>query len=85
MTGPHGTEADQIVVAEIRAELARQRITQLALADQLGVSRAWVTRRLSGETSLSVGDIAKIAGQLGVAVAKLTAPVDAITEGAGKE
>lgn len=74
--GRVGTDADLTVAAEIRAELARQRITHAALAEQLGVSRVYVTRRLNGETPLSVGDVARIADLLGVALAQLTAPVD---------
>ena len=70
------TQADELVAGEIRAALARARMTQSALADQLGVSRAWVSRRLSGEVPLSVGDVALIAGQLGVAFASLAAPLD---------
>lgn len=71
-----GAKADLVVAAEIRAELGRQRITQAALADKLGVSRPYLSRRLSGETPLSVGDVAAIAELLGVAVSTFTAPVD---------
>lgn len=68
--------ADQLVAGEIRAELGRQRRTQAELADQLGVSRPWLSRRLSGETPLAVGDVAAIADALGVSLGTLTAPVD---------
>lgn len=71
-----GAQADQLVAGEIRAELARQRRSQAELATQLGVSRPWLSRRLSGETPLSVGDIANIADALGVALSDLMAPVD---------
>lgn len=73
------THADELVAGEIRAELARARITQSALAEQLGVSRTWVSRRLSGEVPLSVGDVAAIAERLGVSFTTLAAPVDADT------
>lgn len=74
--GNGATEADKIVAAEIRAELARQQISQAALAERLGVSRPYVTRRLKGDTPISVGDVAAIADILGVPVANFTAPVD---------
>ncbi|MQA84085.1 MAG: helix-turn-helix domain-containing protein [Streptosporangiales bacterium] len=67
---------DSIVAAEIRAELARQRISHSALAEKLGVSRAYLSRRLSGDTPLSVPDLAAIAAILGVPISKLTEPAD---------
>lgn len=77
------THADELIAAEIRAELARARITQSALAEQLNVSPAWVSRRLSGEVRLSVGDVAAIAQKLGLSFSKLAAPVDDETKPAG--
>lgn len=76
VSADRGGQADQLVAGEIRAELARQRMTQADLATQLGVSRPWLSRRLSGETPLSVGDMVVIAEALDVPVATLTAPVD---------
>lgn len=68
--------AEDAVAAEIRAELARQRLTQTALASRLQVARPYLARRLNGETSLTVGDVAAIAAALGVKVADLTRTVD---------
>lgn len=73
---PPEVEADALVAAEIRAELARQRMTHGRLAEELGVSRAYLSRRLNGDTPLSITDVAAIAGILGVPVAQLTRPVD---------
>ena len=67
-----GAEATELVAAEIRAALARQRITQSALAERLGVSHAWVSRRLSGEVPLTIPDVTQIAAELGVEVSSLT-------------
>ena len=67
---------DDLVAAEIRAELARQRVSHAALAGQLGVSRPYLSRRLSGETPLSVADVARIAELLGVPVSQFTAAID---------
>lgn len=75
-TRDRGEAADLTVAAEIRAELGRQRLSQTDLARRLGVSRPWVSRRLSGQTALSIADIARIADDLGVAVTHFVAPVD---------
>jgi transcriptional regulator with XRE-family HTH domain len=73
---PSTPDADLTVAAEIRAELGRQRISQADLARRLGVSRPWVSRRLNGDTALTIGDIATIADNLGVPVTHFVAPVD---------
>jgi cyanate lyase len=52
--------------AEVRAELARQRKTQSALAEALGRSEAYVTRRLTGEVAFNLEEIESVAGFLGV-------------------
>ena len=67
---------DDLVAAEIRAEIARQRVSHAALAAKLGVSRPYLSRRLSGETPLSVADVARIADALGVPATQFTAPLD---------
>jgi transcriptional regulator with XRE-family HTH domain len=68
--------ATELVAAEIRAEMARQRVSHADVAAKLGVSRPWLSRRLSGDTSMSVDDVAKIAEALGVPLAQFTAPID---------
>ena len=55
----------------MRAELGRQRRTGAWLAEQLGVSTAYVSRRLSGEFPMTIEDLHRIAAALGVAVADL--------------
>jgi transcriptional regulator with XRE-family HTH domain len=76
MATPSTPDADLTVAAEIRAELGRQRISQADLARRLGVSRPWVSRRLNGDTALTIGDIATIADNLGVPVTHFVGPVD---------
>ena len=53
------------VASEIRAELARQRITQSTLAERLGEAQTWVSRRVNpGSTRrqpLSLDDLVRIA------------------------
>jgi hypothetical protein len=73
-------------IAEIRAELGRQNMTRAGLADRLGVERNWIHYRLSGETSLRVDDVERIAAALGVPISQLlpTATTDSpATVGAG--
>jgi len=69
-------EAQATVAGEIRAELARQGREQQELARQLGHKPSWLSRRLSGETKMSVGDLKAIARMLGVPVAQLAKPLD---------
>lgn len=53
------------VSAELRAEIARQRITTTSLAARLGRPRSWLDRRLSGSV-LTVDDVHAISKQLGL-------------------
>jgi len=54
------------VSAEIRAEMARQKITQNVLAQRLGWSRAALSRRVTGGTGWTVNELQAVAEQLGV-------------------
>ena len=57
------------VAAEARAELARQSLSFSALARKLGVSEAWVRRRIGGASPIlspTLADLQQIAGALGV-------------------
>jgi transcriptional regulator with XRE-family HTH domain len=58
--------------AEVRAEIARQQITQDGLAARLGVSQTWVSRRINGNTAFSTEDLDLVARALGVPVANFT-------------
>lgn len=65
------------VAAEIRAELARRKISGRSLAVQLGWSTTTGHRRLSGTQPLTVEDIARIADFLGVPIGQLLPDVAA--------
>lgn len=65
--------AAEDVVASLRAELARKGRSQTWLADQLGESKHWVSRRFAGQTDLAVEDLIRMAGALDVAPADLMA------------
>lgn len=54
------------VEAEIRAEMARQRISQIGLSVRVHQSQAWVSRRLSGVVPISLDDLELIAHALDV-------------------
>ena len=70
--------APESVIAEIRAEMGRQDINGNQLAERLGTSEMWVSRRLSGVTPLRVADLIRIADALGVPITQfLPAPASA--------
>jgi transcriptional regulator with XRE-family HTH domain len=49
------------VAKEIRAELQRQRMTQIELADKLGWPISNLRRRLNGETDITVDELFAVA------------------------
>lgn len=59
------------VAGEVRAEMARARISGVALAGHLGKSHAYVSRRLTGVVPFNVAELQKIAEILGVPVEQL--------------
>lgn len=58
----------EIVAAEIRAEMGRQRYTGRSLAMRLGWPPMYLSRRLSGRTSFDLNDVDLIARALEVPV-----------------
>lgn len=54
------------VAAELRAELARQRITGRELARRLGRSSNWASMKTSGAQRLSLDELEQVAGVLGL-------------------
>jgi len=72
MVQPH-----ERVAAEVRAELARQRISQTQLAERLNISQAGISRRLSGETPFEINELVAIAEFLCVPVARFLPEVAA--------
>lgn len=64
----------EIVTAEIRAELARQRKTFAQLAIMLGVNPATITRRMAGHYPWTTEELEKTARWLGIPVADLVSP-----------
>jgi transcriptional regulator with XRE-family HTH domain len=64
----------EAVAEEVRAALARRRVSASALARKLGKSQTYVWRRLSGETAFDTDDLEAIAGILDVTVVDLLPP-----------
>lgn len=62
------------VAEEIRAMMARRRMTGAGLARALGVSEAWVSYRLSGKQAIDLNDLERIAEVLGIAPQDLLPP-----------
>lgn len=59
------------LIATLRAELARRELTQSDLAETLGISRAGITDRFKGRTSITVDELILIAERLDLPVADL--------------
>lgn len=56
---------------EVRAELARQRMSQLTLASRMALSQPALSRRLNGDLSFTIADLDLIARILQVPMTKL--------------
>ena len=54
------------VAANVRAELARRRVSQTKVAEHLGVSRQNVAQRLNGTVDFRVGELITIASLLNI-------------------
>lgn len=68
----------QRVAAEVRAEVARQSVTQDHIAQILGVAQPNVSRRLNGKQPFDTDELDKLAAAFGVPVDRfLTAPAPA--------
>nr|WP_146177648.1 helix-turn-helix transcriptional regulator [Sphaerisporangium cinnabarinum] len=70
------TSPTSSVAAQVRAELARHRVSGRELARQTGLDPQYWWRRLSGKTPLNVEDLVQVAAVLNVPVSALVAPLD---------
>jgi transcriptional regulator with XRE-family HTH domain len=59
------------IAEEVRAAIARKRVTQIKIATALGLSQSGVSRRLSGETDFTATEMGALATILGVPVGTL--------------
>ena len=78
MTQAHERTAtlSEMVAEEVRAVMARRRMSGRELANQLGVSPSWISYRLSGKQPIDINDLAAIAAALSVGVHELLPPPD---------
>jgi transcriptional regulator with XRE-family HTH domain len=58
----------QAIAGEVRAELARQKLSGVRVAKQLGWTQNYISRRLSGTVPFDVADLQAIADYLEVPV-----------------
>lgn len=66
------TPSSDVIAANVRAEVARQNLTQQQVADRIGgVGQWWVSRRLTGDTTITAEDLARFAEALNVPVTQL--------------
>ena len=70
---PHPSPgAYENLLSELRAEIARQRLSQRALALAMGAgNQQWLSRRLLGVTPFTVPELIQLAGLLGVGLPEL--------------
>lgn len=65
------TDTRAAVAAEVRAAMARNKVTQQQLADSIGISRMSLSARLNGVRAFTSDDLFAIAYALDVPVADL--------------
>jgi transcriptional regulator with XRE-family HTH domain len=68
---PAAKSLNLYVAREIRAEMARQDMSQMRLGHLLGISQRVVSSRLRGETELTLGDVDEIIRVLGIPLEQL--------------
>lgn len=84
MTQAHERSAtlSDLVAEEIRALMARRRMSGRQLAMQLRVSPSWVSYRLTGTQPIDINDLHKIARALDVGIYDLLPPADKASQAA---
>lgn len=71
------TAFEKAVASEVRAEMARQQVTQKALGEKLGWPQQKLSRRVSGAVPFDVAELDAIAVALGISVMKLLPETEA--------
>lgn len=70
----NGDERSELIASEIRAWLARRKLTQGDLARHLGIARSAVSVRMSGARDFTLVELMEIAEWLDVTLADLLGP-----------
>ena len=58
-------KTDPAVIANIRAEMARNGVRQQDLANRLGIAQQGISARLRGQTPITAAEIQAIADEIG--------------------
>ena len=75
---PEASSLNQAAAAELRAYLARQKLTIAAAAQKIpGKNVDWLSRRLNGVVLMTLDDIELICTALGIPVARIICSQDA--------
>lgn len=75
MTTPiAGRQLREQVAEEVRAWMARRRISGVKLAERIGRAQPYVARRLNGDVSFDLDDLVQIAEVLEVSIGQLLPP-----------
>lgn len=61
----------ELVAAQVRAEVARAKVSGRRIAVALGVDPSYVSRRMTGHTPFTPDELAVIATVLGIPIARL--------------
>ncbi|WP_157931839.1 helix-turn-helix domain-containing protein [Mycobacteroides abscessus] len=72
------TTIDQRVAANVRAEMARRRVSQQTLANAMDLSFMSISRRMSGHVSFSISELYRVAEILKVDIRTLIALEQAV-------
>jgi len=63
--------ANDLVAQELRAELARQRLSMADLARKMDVEQSWLHKRLTGVIPLRIGEVMDIADLLKIPLERI--------------
>jgi transcriptional regulator with XRE-family HTH domain len=77
--GRVGGNASQRAATEIRGLMGAQKLNTVDLARLLNVSRDTASRRINGESDLSLNELEAIAAWLGVSASRIIAPATGTT------
>lgn len=64
---------DANLVAEVRAEMARQATTATRLSQASGIGQSSLSRKLSGASPFTLGEVLSVCDALGITLAELAA------------
>jgi transcriptional regulator with XRE-family HTH domain len=66
-------ELNLAVAERVRVAMSGAGLSQRAIAEQLGVSQQWVSRRIAGRVAFNLAELARVANVLDVPISDLIA------------